>query len=186
MVDFSGPRSLLDRVLARFFRRRFALAALATTAAGVTLGCATAANTRAKLDDAVQETNVAARFGRGDIAVERVAATARPAFLKRHKGWGRDLRIVDVEFGSVEKMGATEAVVLVSFEWQGKSDGLLRSTVVRETWKTDGSDTGWWLVDEERASGDIGLLGDAVAPKAEEAAKAPALPRYETTTIPGD
>jgi hypothetical protein len=184
MVAFTRTRSLLDRVLERFFRRRFAFGLV--LAAGVTLGCATAANTRAKLDDAVQETNVAARFGRGDIAVERVAATARPAFLRRHKGWGRDVRIVDVEFGSVEKMGATEAVVLVSFEWQGRGDGLLRSTVVRETWKNEGGDAGWWLVDEERASGDIGLLGDAAAPKAEEAAKAPALPRYETMTIPGD
>ena len=183
MVDFTPARTLLDRVLQRFLRRRFALALV--LAGGALAGCATATNTRAKLDDAVQETNVAARFGRGDIAVERVAATARPAFLHRHKGWGSEVRIVDVEFGSVEKLGSTEAVVLVSFEWQGRGDGLVRSTVVRETWRNDGGDAGWWLVDEERASGDVGLLNDAAARKPDEAAKT-TMPRYETTTIPGD
>jgi hypothetical protein len=188
---------LLDRLLARFLRRRparpwgalaVATPALIALLALPAVGCATATNARAKLDDAVQETNVAARFGRGDIAVERVHATARDAFVKHHRRWGSDVRIVDVELGGIERMSGQEAVVLVTFGWFRPDEGRLRTTVLRQTWRTV-DESGWWLFAEDQASGDVGLLdepakkGDANSPAAP---KEPPRPRYETTTIPGD
>jgi hypothetical protein len=182
MAASGRARTLLDRILERWLRRRHVAAWIA--AAASLAGCATT-SPRAKLDDAVQETNVAARFGRSDIAVERVLGESRDSFLKHHKAWGGDVRIVDVEFGAVEKMTDAEAVVLVAFGWFRPNEGQLHTTVVRQKWRAKG-DSGWWLVDEERASGDEGLLGDQPPAKKGEPAKEPPRSRYETTTIPGE
>lgn len=184
------PRTLLDRVLSRFFRRRAGHgwvlgAAVAACLAAPLTGCATAASSRAKLDDAVQETNVAARFGRGDVAVERVHASARDAFLRHHRRWGSEVRIVDVELGGIERMTSDEAVVLVTFAWFRPAEGRLRTSVLRQTWKPVG-ESGWWLFAEDQASGDVGLLEEPPKTDGAPAAKEPPRSRYETTTIVGD
>lgn len=188
-------RTLLDRLLDRFLRRRQGRAWGALALASVTLlvplalsasACVTTPNTRAKLDDAVQETNVAARFGRGDIAVERVHASARAKFLEHHRRWGGDVRIVDVELGAIERMTGQEAVVLVSFGWFRPDEGRLRTTVLRQTWRTV-AESGWWLFEEDQASGDVGLLEDpSKKGDAKAAPSEPPRPRFETTTIPGE
>ena len=135
---------------------------------------------RGKLDEAVQETAMASRFGRHDVAMEHVAGASRTGFIKRHKLWGTDVRIVDVEIGGVEKSGSKEAVVLVGFSWFRPNEGTLRATVVRQTWKNDDGTGPWFLVEEERASGDVGLLGEppvtVLAPPKEKA-------QFETTVI---
>lgn len=115
-----------------------------------------------KLDDAVKETNDAARFGRTDLAVERVVPANRTAFVKRHRLWGSEVRIVDVEYGGVEKMSEGEAVIIVGFGWYRPAEGTLRTTMVRQTWKNDKGTGPWFLADEERVSGDLGLLGESV------------------------
>lgn len=115
-----------------------------------------------KLDDAVKETNDAARFGRTDLAVERVVPASRTAFVKRHRLWGNEVRIVDVEYGGVEKMTEGEAVIIVGFGWYRPAEGTLRTTMVRQTWKNDKGTGPWFLADEERVSGDLGLLGESV------------------------
>ena len=94
----------------------------------------------AKLNDAVQETNMAMRMGRNDIALEHVAGDGRAQFIAHHKTWGAEVSIVDLEFGGVEKMTSDEAVVLVTFSWFRPSEGSLRNTVVRQTWKNDKGD----------------------------------------------
>ncbi|GAC1351554.1 MAG: hypothetical protein NVS3B20_03320 [Polyangiales bacterium] len=143
-------------------------------------GCLSAMTPRGKLDDAVQEVNMAARFGRNDIASERVAVSGRAGYVKRHRLWGNDVRIVDMELSALEKSSQTEAVVLVGFSWFRPNEGTLRATMVRQTWKTADGTGPWFLVDEERASGDVGLLGEptvvVLAPPKSNA-------QFETTVI---
>lgn len=163
--------ALLGRELKR--PRTYAPLALALTA------CMGAMTPAQKLDDAVKETNDAARFGRTDLAVERVAPTARTAFVKRHRLWGGDVRVVDVEYAGIEKMTPTEAVILVGFGWFRPSEGMLRTTVVRQTWKNDKGSGPWFLMDEERVNGDLGLLGETVTVVSPEKKNA----HFETTVI---
>jgi hypothetical protein len=115
-----------------------------------------------KLDDAVKETNDAARFGRTDLAIERVMPEARTAFVKRHRLWGNDVRIVDVEYGGVEKMSESEAIIVLAFGWYRPGEQTLHTTTVRQTWKNDKGAGPWFLTSEERVAGDIGLLGETV------------------------
>ena len=156
---------------------------MAALALGAALtGCLGPASTpRSKLDDAVQETNVAIRFGRNDIALEHVALADRDAFVKRHRLWGNEIRIVDLEFAGVDKIEQKTATLFVMFTWYRPTEGTMRATKVKQTWKTAGGP--WYLADEERAEGDVGLLGEPpvvvlkpAAPKAQ----------FETTVIKGD
>src|SRR5262245_24208468 len=105
--------------------------------------CSGAMTPRAKLDDTVQETNTAIRFGRSDIAVENVAPAARKAYVDHHKAWGSDVRIVDVEYAGTEKVTGEEAIVFVSFGWYRPNEGVLRATTVKQTWRND-KGTGPW------------------------------------------
>ncbi len=152
-------------------------------ALGATLvACMSPMTPAAKLNETVQETNMALRFGRNDLAMERVFADARTQFIKAHKSWGTNVQIVDMELGGLEKMGEKEAIVLVGFSWFRPSEGRLRNTIVRQTWKSEGSGP-WMLANEERASGDIGLLNEVnvvvVVPEKKDQ-------HFETKTIPGN
>lgn len=124
--------------------------------------CVTPMSHRARLDEAVQEINIAARFGRQDMALERVAKKARESFLKQHRAWGREISIADVEFSGLEKITDQEASVLVSFSWFRLNEGRVRTTIVRQTWRHEGDNGAWAMVTEERANGDHGLLGETV------------------------
>jgi len=142
-------------------------------------GCMGGMSPAMKLDDTVKETNDAARFGRTDLAVERVMPEARSAFVKRHRFWGGDVRIVDVEYGGVERMTEGEAVIIVGFGWFRPNEGVLRNTMVRQTWKNDHGRGPWYLLDEERVAGDPGLLGEQVTVVRPETKKV----QFETTVI---
>ena len=154
----------------------FAAIALATAA------CISPMSPAQKLNDAVQEANNALQFGRTDIAIERVSPPSRAAFIKQHKMWGAELRIVDVQLGGLEKMDGKEAIVLVGFSWFRPTDGMLRTTIVRQTWKNDDGSGPWALTREERASGDLGLLGEVnivvVSPEKKDV-------HFDTKVIPG-
>ncbi|GAC1533670.1 MAG: hypothetical protein NVS3B10_27880 [Polyangiales bacterium] len=145
--------------------------------------CASPMTPAAKLNDVVQETNLALRFGRNDVAIEHVIAKARSQFIAHHRTWGSELRIADVELGAVEKMTEKEAIVLVGFSWFRPAEGTLRTTVVRQTWKNDEGSGPWGLFAEERVSGDIGLLGEATVKVLVPEAKAV---HFGTVTIPGN
>ncbi len=182
MVPHSRPKDLLDRLIERFLRRRYAVLLLVAGAAG----CATITNSATRLNESVEDANIGARFGRADVAMLYVDGGARDAYLKHHRAWGTDVRIVDVEVGGLEKVSTSDASVLVSYGWFRPDEGSLHTTVLRQKWHTSGGDAGWFLVDEERASGDLGLLGDAPAAPASAASAAPPhRSRWETTTITG-
>jgi len=148
---------------------------------GLVAACTAPMTPAAKLNDVVQETNLAMRMGRNDIAIEHVSIEGRAQFIAHHKKWGGDVSIVDVDYGGIEKITEAEAVVLVEFQWFRPSEGQLRNTVVRQTWKNDKGSGPWWLAAEERASGDVGLLGDKVEVLTPPQKKNV---HFETVTIP--
>src|SRR5690606_32836462 len=112
------------------------------------------------VSDVARDLNVAARFGRMDIAAEHTADESREAFLRRRASWGRELRVVDVEVFQLNMKGPEEAEVLVDVAWMRVDENLLRGTRVKQTWRNPGG--GWKLTDEARAEGDVGLLGERV------------------------
>jgi hypothetical protein len=108
------------------------------------------------VSEVARELNVAARFGRMDVALEHTAPDERDAFVERHSNWGRDVLVLDVELGHLQMDGTEKAVVVVDVAWMRMDEGLLRSTQVQQTWENPGG--GWVLAEEVRHAGDRGLL----------------------------
>lgn len=135
-----------------------------------TTACPAPLSRGARAQDAAQELNLQARFGRLSVAMERVAPKERDNFTKRHKAWGNTVRISDTEMAGLRLTGDEDAEVAVRVAWFRPSEGELRVTTLRQKWHDHRGD--WLLVDEERADGDAGLLGDDPP-----ASAAPAKPR---------
>jgi hypothetical protein len=123
----------------------------------------------------------ASRFGRMDIALEHVKDTAQSEFTQRHAQWGRQVRIVDSEFGSVSLRKDGDADVTVTVAWQRLDESIMRSTELGQRW-TEKRGT-WWLVKEEERAGDRGLLAEVVKP--EDKAKAAAAQAPSAPPPPG-
>src|SRR5262249_14722833 len=111
-----------------------------------------------RVQDAANELGTATRFGRMDIAMERVSRAGREQFARRHAGWGNSIRIVDVDVLGLRLRDKEHADVALAVNWQRLDDSEMRSTEIAQHW-TD--HRGAWLLEtEERASGDVGLLGE--------------------------
>ena len=110
-----------------------------------------------RLADSAYAMNNATRFGRMDVALEHVGATARDEFARKHAAWGRGLRIVDVEVQGMSMLPESEADVFLSVSWQRADEAQVRVTHVSQRWRDD---RGWRLTKEERKMGDFGLLGE--------------------------
>jgi hypothetical protein len=93
-----------------------------------------------------------------DIATELVADKALPGFAKRHAAWGRDVRLVDIEYQGMRFSDKENAVVFVVVGWQRLDEQELRVTNVAQRWNH--GPKGWKLEGEERTGGDVGLLGE--------------------------
>jgi hypothetical protein len=113
-----------------------------------------------QVSDVARDLNVAARFGRMDVALEHTSKEHQPEFMARRSEWGKDVRVVDIELASLELKSTEAAVVLVDVAWMRMDEGLLRSTRLEQRWENPGG--GWKLRTEERTSGDVGLLGEKV------------------------
>lgn len=113
-----------------------------------------------KVTDAARDMNVATRFGRMDVAIEHTAAAHRAEFMRRRADWGKEIRILDVEITKLELKDDDTAEVFVDVGWVRMSEGLLRSTRVKQDWESQ--ESAWQLAAEERLSGDLGLLGEPV------------------------
>ncbi|MEZ4370705.1 MAG: hypothetical protein R3B07_07760 [Polyangiaceae bacterium] len=114
----------------------------------------------ARLTEAAREMNLAARFGRMDLAAEHAATGARDHFLKRRSQWGNDIRVVDVELSGLSLKDDSNAVVQVDVAWTRMDEGQLRTTRVGQQWQDrEGS---WRLVREKRLAGDFGLFGEPI------------------------
>jgi hypothetical protein len=147
-------------------RTVIAAAALALCACGVLPGPG------AKLQEASQEHNVNARFGRLEMAVERVDPKAREEWARRHSAWGGKVRIADTETSGTKLVGPTEGEVTVRVAWYRADEQELHVTTLKQKWKDVNGE--WKLVEEARVEGEAGLIGDA-APIAPPAGSADAM-----------
>jgi hypothetical protein len=132
-------------------------------------GCFAPTSATQRLSDAAIDMNTAARFGRMDIAVEYVAVAAREEFARRHAGWGKRVRIVDIEFGGMDLKEKDEAEVFVNVTWQRPDDAIIRETRITQRWKDV---RGTWGVIAESAEGDAGIFGERPKPAAKPGASA--------------
>ncbi len=149
-----------------------ATAVLALFSSLVLLGCPLGHQSGpARAQEAATELNVNTRFGRMELAAEHVAPAAREAFLTRRKAWGGNVRVADYELAGFAMKGDSDAEMLVKVAWYRVDQGDLRVTTLKQKWHDFRGD--WRLVDESRADGDVGLIGEPVpAPAAEARGKA--------------
>lgn len=141
-------------------RRTLGTFALVTAALALgTGGCIAPPTAADRLTDAAYEMNMATRFGRMDVAMSFVGEKARKQFLASHSGWGRGIRISDLEFAGLEMGKKDEAIVLVHVSWQRIDESTLRTTSIKQRW-TDMEKGGWVIADEIRVGGEPGLLGE--------------------------
>lgn len=117
-----------------------------------------------RVSDAARDLNVAARFGRMDLALELTSEKLRPEFLKSRTEWGRSIRVLDVEMAGFSMPTGDRADVEVDYSWSRVDEGVLRTTRVSQEWRDQGG--GFRLVGEHHVTGDIGLLGEASQPAA--------------------
>jgi hypothetical protein len=116
--------------------------------------------------DAARELNIAARFGRMDIAVGLTTAAARKNFLAHRAEWGHAVRIVDVELAGMNMPDGDHAEIQVDYSWTRVDEGVLRTTRIAQHWEDTGG--GFKLARERRLQGDLGLFGEPVqAPSSE-------------------
>ncbi len=123
------------------------------------VACGAAPSATAKLQESAQEMNVNTRFGRMEMAVEKVAIKEREEWARRHKAWGGKIRIADTEMAGTRLVSETEAEVNVKVAWYRPDEQELRVTTIKQKWKDVNGE--WKLVGEVRMDGDPGLIGDA-------------------------
>lgn len=111
-----------------------------------------------RVSDAARDLNLAARFGRMDVALELTAENFRPKFLKSRTDWGRGVRVLDVELASFTMPATDRAKVEVDYSWARVDEGTLRTTRLVQEWHNAGG--GFRLIQESRVAGDVGLLGE--------------------------
>ncbi len=134
----------------------------------------------ASAQEAAQELNLDARFGRTEIAMDHVAPPARDAFTAHHRGWGTSVRVADVELAGMRAHSEHDVEILVRVAWYRPEEQELHMTTVKQGWNDK---NGWQLVTEARIEGDVGLLGETVvfeAPPAERAS-----PQFPTVRLGG-
>lgn len=139
--------------------RTIRLAFLAGLAA---LGCVSPPPSQ-RVADVAREINLAARFGRMDLALEHTATGARRHFSAHRSQWGGPVRVLDMELAGLSMQDAENAVVLVDFQWTRLDESTMHSTRIEQTWRGGSEDHGWTLVRERRIAGDLGLFGERVA-----------------------
>lgn len=140
------------------------LLALISCCGALVLGlgaCIAPATNAQRLMEIARDLNLSTRFGRMEVAVGAVSPKSRGEFLKRHATWGGLVRVVDVDLVGMDVNDQKKtAKVDVDVAWVRMNEGTLRTTRVNQTWQLQ--ERGWRLTKESRASGDLGLFGEAV------------------------
>lgn len=115
---------------------------------------------QARLTDTVHELNDEVRWGRIDLAAQRVAGTHRAAFIAQHREWGRDIRLADVEVTGMEmNLPDGSSASTVTYGWIDERTMELRTTSVRQRWVGEGE--GFVLASETIIGGEPELLAGA-------------------------
>jgi hypothetical protein len=113
-----------------------------------------------------------------DVALDQVSRTAREEFAKQHAAWGNRVRVLDCEVSGLRLRDSEHADALLSVNWQRTDESEMRATQIAQRWSRHRSP--WRIESEERARGDLGLLGEPQ----EDAPKAlPAEKQFRTITI---
>jgi hypothetical protein len=150
----------------------------------LTLGaCLTATAGAARAQEAANEFNLQTRFGRMEVATEKLVPASREELLRHRLGWGTRIRIGDSETAGIRMIGKenTEAEVSVKVSWYRQDEGELNVTVLKQRWRDVNGD--WRLFSEERADGNIGLIGEAVKRETERADARPV--QFPTVRLTG-
>ncbi len=123
------------------------------------------------LADAVHGMVDETRWGRADLAADRVAPAFRARFVRAHAGWGERLEIADLDVSSVRMARDEEsATAVLTVQWYALDTMDLATTRVRQRWvRRDG---GYVLDGETILAGDARLL-DLAAPPASPASDTP-------------
>jgi hypothetical protein len=157
-----------------------------TTAFAITLagtGCAMPPGPLASAQEAAQELNLDARFGRTEVAMDRVAPPARETFTAHHRGWGTSVRVADVELAGMRAHSEHDVEIFVRVAWYRPEEQELHITTVKQGWNDK---NGWQLVDETRVDGDVGLLGEPIVFAAPPPSERPAPPQFPTVRLGGE
>jgi hypothetical protein len=146
-----------------------------------------------RLSDQVHILNDEVRWGRIDLAAQRVAPAHRRAFVAQHRAWGRAVRIADADVSNLEmNLPDGRSASIVTYSWVDEATMELFTTSVRQLWVGEGE--GFLLLSEEIVGGQPTLLpGAPTAPDPEAApedadalptagGEAVAAPSAETTT----
>jgi hypothetical protein len=125
------------------------------------VGCLTPPPSQ-RVAEVAREVNIAARFGRMDLALEHTDKGARRHFAAHRSQWGGPVRVLDLELGSLSMQDSENAVVFVDIQWSRPEESTLHATRIEQTWRGGADDHGWVLVRERRVSGDLGLFGERI------------------------
>jgi hypothetical protein len=126
-------------------------------------GCMGPQSPTMKMQEVARETNLAARFGRMDMALEHAAEGTREHFIKRRAAWGGAIRVFEADLSGLNMADSEHATVLVDFQWMRVDENTLHTTRIEQSWRNGEKDRGWVITRERRISGDPGLFGDSIA-----------------------
>jgi hypothetical protein len=130
--------------------------------AASTMACGLVGQSKpAMAQEAALELNLNARFGRMELAAERVSPKARDQFFDRRRAWGGSVRIADYDMTGLKMKGDAETCVKIA--WYRANEGDLRVTTLKQKWHSDAKGD-WKLTEEQRLDGDLGLLGEPPVP----------------------
>jgi hypothetical protein len=136
---------------------------LAATLLFLAAGCMAPPAPSQRVAEVARETNLAARFGRMEFALEHTADGARRHFEQRRSAWGNDVRVLDLELTGLHMQDPENATIMVDIQWMRVDEDTLRTTRVEPGWRGGAEDHGWVLVRERRVAGDLGLFGERIA-----------------------
>jgi len=140
-------------------------------------GCFAPMTPLQRMQDAANDLTTATRFGRMDMAMERVSRASRDEFTRKHAGWGSAIRIADCDLSGLRLLDKDHAAVTLTVSWQRIDESDLRGTQIAQKWRDD---HGRWLLDsEERIAGDFGLFGEPTT----VVRASPTRTQFETITI---
>ena len=166
-------------------RMRLVLAMSLTAALALgSAGCGLVGQSKpAMAQEAALELNLNARFGRMELAAERVAPKARAPFFDRRRAWGGSVRIADYDMTGLKMTGEDDAETFVKIAWYRANEGDLRVTTLKQKWHSDAKGD-WKLTEEQRLEGDLGLLGEPPVPLA-VVSEAPKRSQFPTIYLGG-
>lgn len=124
-------------------------------------GCLSDPNSASdRLGDAVYGLVNEVRWGRADLASDRVDPQFRARFVAAHQGWGERVTVADCDVENLEmQRDERRATAVLAVSWY-RSDAMdLRLTRVRQEWRQ--VNRTYVLARERVVSGDASLLASA-------------------------